>query len=172
MVASSSNIKFWSAPPPRTLNQAPSPALVTPSNRMDFKTSTSPKTTGIFFMVEIEFVDTHFWFSDIGFGLLSVITTSFKAVSLLNNLKLFLHFDPMLWILVKFITQITDLHGVHFGALWNKTIYSFVVTPVFFSSGSTIYTIKVSLLLASMIVPLSVNFSCAKSVIEQKIGLK
>ena len=56
IVASSKSIKFWSAPPPRTLNpEAPSPAFVTPgSNKIDFKTSTSPKTTGIFFMVAIE----------------------------------------------------------------------------------------------------------------------
>ena len=52
-MASSKRIKFWSAAPPLTLKpEAPSPALVTPgSNKRDFKTSASPKITGIFFML-------------------------------------------------------------------------------------------------------------------------
>ena len=56
MVASSNNIKFWSAPPPRTLKpEAPSPAFVTPgSNKRDLRTSTSPSTTGIFLIAAIE----------------------------------------------------------------------------------------------------------------------
>ncbi len=95
IVASSNRIKFWSAPPPRTLKpEAPSPALVTPgSNKIDFKTSTSPKTTGIFLMVEIESLLTLIsGFLMSIFVLLSVMITSFNAVSLLYKLKLFFMF--------------------------------------------------------------------------------
>ncbi|MNE49462.1 hypothetical protein D3C80_1439820 [compost metagenome] len=95
IVASSNKIKFWSAPPPRTLNpEAPSPALVTPgSNKIDLRTSTSPRTTGIFLMVEIESLLTlisGFLISVL--ALLSVMTTSCKAVSFPKSLKLFLIF--------------------------------------------------------------------------------
>ena len=55
-MASSNRIKFWSADPPLTLNpDAPSPALVTPGNRIiDFIMSASPKTTGICLIVLVD----------------------------------------------------------------------------------------------------------------------
>jgi hypothetical protein len=50
MVARSNKIKFWSAPPLRTLKpEAPSPALVTPgSNKSDFIMSTSQELQAFF----------------------------------------------------------------------------------------------------------------------------
>jgi hypothetical protein len=50
--------------------------------------------------------------------------------------------------------------------------YSFVVTPVFFLVLVVPFTQLRFVAIGVNIVPLSVNFSCAKSVIEQKIGLK
>jgi hypothetical protein len=77
----------------------------------------------------------------------------------------------MLWILVKFDTQITDLHGVPLlEALWNKP-YSFVVTPVF-SSGSTTFTQLRFRCYWRQYSSTECEFFLCKSVIEQKIGLK
>ena len=95
IVASSNRIKFWSAPPPRTLNpDAPSPALVTPgSNKIDFKTSTSPKTTGILLIAEIESLLTLIsGFRISVFVLVSVTITSFNVFSEVNSLKFVLVF--------------------------------------------------------------------------------
>ena len=53
-MASSRRIKFWSAAPPRTLNpEEPSPAFVTPGNKViALITSDSPRTTGICLIVD------------------------------------------------------------------------------------------------------------------------
>jgi len=90
MVASSNNIKFWSAAPPRTLKpEDPSPAFVTPgNNRIDFITSASPKTTGTCFIVFEDSALTLIWgFLILVLSTFLVITTSSKLSIASNNWK-------------------------------------------------------------------------------------
>ena len=93
IVASSNKIKFWSAPPPRTLKpDCPSPALVTPGNVNNaLIISTSPRTTGIFLIVAVESLLTLISGLRILVAVFSVlITTSSNSCPVSIRLKFFL----------------------------------------------------------------------------------
>ena len=94
-IASSNKIKFWSAAPPLTLNpDAPSPALVTPGNRIkDFIISASPKTTGICLIVEEVKLLTLIWgVFKFNFSILLSIIISSKFSEVSFRLKFFVVF--------------------------------------------------------------------------------